>query len=52
MQLDDLLELEEGLTDWEVGFIESLSHQRERPDWKPSQKQAATLERIWKERIC
>lgn len=45
--LNALLELEDGLTDWEVEFIESLSNQN-RP---LSQKQHDKLESIY-ERLC
>lgn len=41
--LDDLLDLESGLTEWELGFIESLDKWRGRD---LSEKQEATLQRI------
>jgi hypothetical protein len=42
-ELEDLLGLESGLTDWEVEFIESLSR------WEGdfTDRQAAALERTW-----
>lgn len=46
--LDDLLAAEEGLTDWEVRFIESLDKQR---DFPFSDKQIATLKKICDERL-
>jgi len=41
--LQELLDLEDGLRDWEVEFIDSLSN------WKSTftKKQAATLEKIY-----
>jgi hypothetical protein len=52
--LDELLALDDGLTDWEVEFVESLSVQRTNWDANgrgPSDRQFETLERIWNERI-
>lgn len=46
--LNDLLELESGLTDWEANFIESLSQSR---TGHLTEKQINVLERIWRERI-
>ena len=52
--LDELLAVESGLTDWEVGFIESLDKRRESAFggllWAPSSQQAAKVEGIWGER--
>lgn len=45
--LEELLALEEGLTEWEANFVESLS--REGGDFTPAQ--AAKLEEIWNRRI-
>lgn len=44
--LQDLLDLEEGLSDWEVNFIDSLDN------WKGkfTPKQIEILEKIWKEK--
>lgn len=47
-KLDELLDVDEGLTAWEVEFIESLNQQRGR-DW--TERQLSTLERIY-ERVC
>lgn len=47
-KLDELLELEDGLSDWEVGFIENLSTQRSNA---LSDRQADKLQQIW-ERLC
>jgi hypothetical protein len=47
--LDCLLELEEGLTEWELEFIENLDS-----NWREkglSDKQRDTLERIY-DRLC
>lgn len=49
-KLDALLDLDDGLTDWEVEFVESLNKQRKRQGWEPSPKQEATLERIYDQR--
>jgi hypothetical protein len=46
--LNDLLELESGLTMWEVEFIESLSKKCERP---LSAKQRALLVRLWEDKV-
>ena len=45
--LAELLELDEGLTPWEVDFVESVSHWEN--DFTP--KQIATINKIW-ERMC
>lgn len=47
--LDELLELEDGLSDWEVEFIDRLSHQRDR---SLTDGQASKLQQIWDERIA
>ncbi|RKY12684.1 MAG: hypothetical protein DRP65_00565 [Planctomycetota bacterium] len=41
--LSDLLDIEEGLSDWEIGFVESLS----RWDGDFTERQATALERCW-----
>lgn len=41
--LDELLEVEEGLSPWEINFLDSLNGWAS--DFTP--KQAATLEKIW-----
>lgn len=47
-QLDSLLELESGLTGWELDFVENMdSNWRQR---ELSEKQAETLERIYDKR--
>jgi hypothetical protein len=45
--LADVLELDEGLTQWEVDFIENLSNWE--GDLTP--KQIATINKIW-EKLC
>lgn len=50
-EIDDLLAVESGLTDWEVGFIESVSRRVENGRLPLTDKQAATLHRIW-DRVC
>ncbi len=50
MLLEQLLELDEGLTDWEVKFVDSIDKQR-RAGRALSPGQAATLERIGEERL-
>ena len=47
-QLDALLALEDGLSEWELSFIEDLSHRRERP---LTDKQADKLRDIY-EKLC
>jgi hypothetical protein len=46
--IDELLEYEgDGLTAWDVEFVDSLDKQRRgNPDWEPTGKQAAVLDRI------
>ena len=41
--LKDLLALEAGLTEWEVNFIEDLSHRKA----AFTEKQGAKLEAVW-----
>ena len=49
--LKDCLKIEDGLTDWEVEFLESLWDRQERdPEWEPSDKQADILKRLWEEK--
>ncbi len=46
--LDELLEVEEGLTQWECDFIEDLSrHREEILNFRPSSAQADKLQEIW-----
>lgn len=47
--LSELLDIDEGLTPWEVDFIEDLSNQRDTIVLSPVQRQK--LEQIHKERI-
>lgn len=42
----ELLDLESGLTDWEVNFLDDIAG---RESFTP--KQSQTIERIWEERI-
>jgi len=48
-ELDDLLNTEDGLTDWEVEFIESLNKQREEHR-AFTDRQIAKLHQVWDER--
>ena len=43
--LDDLLALSEGLTDWEVSFVEDLSHW----DGRFTQRQIETITKLYTE---
>lgn len=45
--LDELLDLEDGLTAWEVEFLESLNRQRGR---EFTEKQVSKLEAIYREK--
>ena len=45
-QIDDCEKRESTLTEWERGFIDSLSKQLDR-DNRPSPKQIDTLDNIW-----
>ena len=46
--LNDLLDLEDGLTGWEVGFVDDLDKLR---TVELSPKQAVKLDEIW-DRLC
>ena len=46
--LDALLDLESGLTPWELNFLESMDGQREQ---RLSEKQGDTLQRIFGQRV-
>ena len=46
-ELDDLLGLEEGLTDWEIGFLQSLADRLELRPLPLSDKQIGVLHRMW-----
>ena len=48
--LKDCLKVEDGLSDWDVEFLESLGHRADNPAWEPSDKQADILKRIWEEK--
>ena len=48
-ELDDLLALESGLTDWEVGFIDSIDLRRDL-DRPMSTKQIAMVRQVWDRR--
>jgi hypothetical protein len=47
--LDELLALESGLTEWELEFVENISH-RERP-LELSDKQREKLRGLWEKHI-
>jgi len=49
--LQDLLDLEEGMSPRELEFIEDLSHQVFDLDWEITDNQRDWLKRIWK-RLC
>lgn len=52
-QLDALLELEDGLSEWEVGFVEDMANRRKAdPNWvdRLTQKQIDCIERIYEKR--
>lgn len=50
--IDALLDLDSGLTPWEVEFVESLDQQREdREDWYPSDRQMEKLEQVYAKRV-
>jgi hypothetical protein len=45
--LDDLDNQPREVSEWEANFLDSLMKQSERnPTWRPTDKQAATLERM------
>jgi hypothetical protein len=53
--LDELLRLEEGLTDWELKFVESMAHQRDAMlkdplPAAPTVRQALLIDKIWEAR--
>ena len=41
----------EGLTGWELGFVDDLMRESERKGWCPSHKQQDIIERMHRERI-
>jgi len=45
-ELRDLLEVEEGLTDWEVNFIESMENHRRRGE-DASERQKFKVGQLW-----
>lgn len=47
--LDELLELESGLSEWEIGFIDNMAVQLERKQ-KLTLKQHDKLKEIWRKR--
>ena len=49
-ELDDLLALDEGLTDWEVNFVTSVDDMRR---WRGyvTTRQAQTIAKVWDRRI-
>ena len=47
--LDELLDLESGLTDWELKFIEDLSKKREYNRF--TLRQVQMIEQIWQKRL-
>ncbi len=48
--LKECLKIEDGLSDWEVEFLESLGRQEENPHWFPTLRQTEILKRIWEEK--
>lgn len=51
-ELDDLANLESGLTDWELRFVEDVTMRcLSDPSWAPSPKQRGVIGRIW-DRCC
>jgi len=51
-ELDDLLALDEGLTDWEVEFIESMATRFADSPMALTDVQARKLHQIWERRCC
>lgn len=51
-ELDDLLALEEGLTDWEVEFVESMATRFANAAMTITDGQARKLHQIWERRCC
>jgi hypothetical protein len=51
-ELDDLLALDEGLTGWEVEFIESLSRRLADAPLSLTDGQARKLHQIWERECC
>jgi len=49
--LHELLELESGLSGWEMHFLGSIAKQADRDGWEPSPKQIAVIEKVYQERI-
>ena len=49
--LDEILEVDEGLTDWELKFVDDMDKKRLDDEWSPSPGQLGKLEQIHRERI-
>lgn len=49
-ELDDLLALDEGLSDWEVSFIDSVNDMR-REHGSVTPKQVLKIRQIWDEKV-
>jgi len=51
-ELNDLLALDEGLSDWEVEFVESMSQRFADGHLSITGGQARKLHQIWERRCC
>lgn len=51
--LDEILTLDEGLTDWEIEFVEDMAIARKRygRNWRLSGPQTAVMDRIYSDRV-
>ena len=50
--LDDLIDVEDGLSAWEVEFVDDLDKRRTAdPEWEPSEGQSDKLTEIWEARV-
>jgi len=50
-ELDDLLEVENGLSPWEIEFVEDMDRSRRNPNFRPTEKQVAKVAEIW-DQVC
>ena len=50
--LDDLLNVDGGMSDWEVEFIDDIDHRyRDDPSWEPSERQKEKIYELY-DRYC
>lgn len=48
-RLNDLTDLDEGMTSWECDFINDLDKLASDAEWSPTEKQEDCINRIWRQ---